>query len=204
MVYARVAEARSDWQTSQSRWQTVKDMWPDPRSLGYQMGTLNVAMNQRRLGQLDEAEAGFLSLRTVAPLNPLPAAGYAGIAEDRGDLNEAARRWKQVTSRFPSFGDGYRGLIAVLRRLGQDAEIEAALAKAVHYCVEEPHWFAGYAASAEQRGDFATAASRWKDMRTRFPQQEQAYIRGAAALAALGESAALAELRAEHVRQFTK
>lgn len=202
LEYARLAEARKDWETARSRWQTLRDLWQSETELGNEFGTIGVAMCCRRLGRFDEAEALFLKMRASSPLNPLPASEYAGVAEDRGDLKEAIQRWQQVKSRFPMWQPSYNGLIRVLEKAGNALEADNVLGDAVYRFGGEPSWFIRHARQAEARGDFATAAERWSAVRKQFPQREEGYRFGADAFAAAGDSAAADALRAEHARRF--
>ncbi|HUB10662.1 MAG TPA: tetratricopeptide repeat protein [Acetobacteraceae bacterium] len=204
MEYARLAEAQADWQTALTRWQALRDKWPDEATLANQFGTIGVFMCCRRLRRFDEAEGLFQKLRISAPLNPLPALEYAGIAEDQGDLAAAVGRWQQVLSRFPTWVPGYDGLIRALEKVGAEAEIDQVLADAVHRFPDEPSWLIRYAGHAGRRGDHAVAAERWEVMRRQFPQREEGYRYGADALAAAGNSAAAGALRDEHAARFTK
>jgi tetratricopeptide (TPR) repeat protein len=202
MEHARLAEARKDWALALSRWQTLVNASAAESSLGYQMGTTGMAMSLRRLRRFEEAEMLLVKLRTLMPINPLPALEYAGIAEDRGDLSEAVQRWRQVHQRFPQWQPSYSGLIAALRKVGEAEQVETVLADAAGRFVEDAHWSIDYAESAESRGDFNEAASRWQTVRQRFPQREEGYRRGADAIAKLGHVEAAAAVWSEYKQRL--
>jgi tetratricopeptide (TPR) repeat protein len=202
MEHARLAETRKDWALALSRWQTLINASPAEGSLGYQMGTIGMAISLRRLRRFEEAETLLVSLRTLMPINPLPALEYAGIAEDRGDWPEAVQRWQQLQQRFPQWQPSYTGLIAALRKVGEAAQVDTVLADAASRFVEDAHWSIDYAECAESRGDFNEAASRWQIVRQRFPRREEGYRRGADALAKAGHVEAAAAVLAEHKQRL--
>lgn len=202
MEHARLAETRKDWGLALSRWQTLINACPAEGSLGYQMGTTGMAMSLRRLRRFEEAETLLVKLRTLMPINPLPALEYAGIAEDRGDVSEAVQRWQALHQRFPQWQPGYTGLVAALRKLGEAAQAETVLANAAGRFVEDARWSIDYAECAESRGDFAEAASRWQTVRQRFPQRGEGYRRGADALAKLGHIEAAAAVLSDHKQRL--
>jgi tetratricopeptide (TPR) repeat protein len=201
-AHAKLAEAQGNWNLALTRWMTLRDMHDRSNIESYQLGALGVAKCLRKAGRLDEAEEQLTDSLMQARVHYVAQTELAGIAQDRGDWSEAARRWESVKTRFPLVPTGYLGYAAVLRRMGREAEVDAVFLEALGRFPDDWETARDYAVLAEIRQDFAEAARRWESMRNRFPDNEEAYRRGADALATLGETEQSEQLRAERQRRF--
>ena len=123
ITYARVAEARRDWNIAKSRWRAVNERF------SHAIGVLGQVGAMIKLGEVDEAEKFLDEVRTSLPTHPELAAELAYIAENRNDAGLAVERWSFVRQRFPQFLDGYKQSARLLRSLGKVEDYRALLHK---------------------------------------------------------------------------
>jgi tetratricopeptide (TPR) repeat protein len=140
LEYARIAVARKDWEEALRRWQPIRDEFK------YFGGYVGGAEALTQLGRFDEAEALLEQARYRFGTNPGPLIELARVAEARGDVAEAVKRWQGIVYRFPlempvccmsadawahlrkSFPDneeGYSGGAAALQNAGHPEEADA-------------------------------------------------------------------------------
>lgn len=113
--------------------------------------------------------------------------GLAEIAERRGDLEEAARRWK----RLPYSGDDSGGLIRAgkcLMQLNRLNEAETLFLMANRQSPEEIYSWIRLAEVSDQRDNPTESAYRWKAVADRF-RYGPAFANYARALVKLGRGA---------------
>lgn len=199
--HAKLAEATGNLDEAVVRWQRLIDV-PSEQLIFLQNGTLGLAQCLRRKGALDEAEALLLPYIERFGVQEVTLMELARIAEARGDWAEALTRWHRVKSKFPMFGEGYRGVIGALKQTGQNDGVAAVLCELMDRFPDEIGRALDYAREAYGGGDNAEIARRWAIVRERFPDCEAAYRGGADALAALGQEDAAVAIRAEHKARF--
>lgn len=90
---------------------------------------------------------------------------YAEVAQNRGDMKEAARRWTDVRNKYPDIDAGYTFGAASLNAIGQHQEAERILGKYLQSVTQDSYAARTYAEMAEQREDWAVALERWGAMR---------------------------------------
>jgi predicted Zn-dependent protease len=141
----------------------------------------------RRLQRHAEAEAMARAAIRRFPRAANAYEAFAYCAQDRGDWQEAFKRWRTTARRFP--GGLWPNVMhaSCLARLGRMDDAEAVIARTVQTWPEE--WLPSFHAAeiAETAGDWPTASARWLALRKRFPGRPEAYIRGTRALRQIGE-----------------
>jgi tetratricopeptide (TPR) repeat protein len=190
MERAQIAEDRNDLEEALRRWQDVAVRFPHVVS---EQGVTRVL---QKLGRLDEADARLTDARRRFPLVPTLAIAHAQLAEQRGDKEEAVRRWAGMMRRFPRLPQGYREACRILLELDRAAEADAALLDAVERLPDDAWPAIEHASLASKRHEWTDAAARWAWVRERWPERPEGYTRGAEALSALGRRDEAEEMRA--------
>ncbi len=120
---AEIAMRRGDSDLALIRFADAVERFPEDVGL-----TERFAKELIAAGRTEEAEAelqaGLLRMERGQELAVL----FAQIAHDRGDWEEAAKRWEAVYQNFVFFKPAYENGAAALRELGREAEAEAVLA----------------------------------------------------------------------------
>lgn len=191
---AQLAERRRDWPEALRRWEVVSEKF------GNGDGDVGVARMLIEMGQFDEADQRLKQAQSKRPLMEVIAATRARLAERRGDKEEEVLRWADVVRRFPLLPLGYREGIRLLSEMGREADAEAILLAAIDRFSEDAWPMIEHARLASRQKDWATAVTRWADVRARWPDRNEAYAGGAAALAALGRQDEAAELKVQYQR----
>jgi tetratricopeptide (TPR) repeat protein len=179
--HARHAERRHDWNGALLRWGAVRNrhdhiLWRN-----------GMTQSLRELQRYAEAEALATETCERFPSDPWAYAELAVIAVAKGDLDEAAGRWALTRGRCPYFGLAYTAGVELARRSGRETEADDILAVAVTRMRYDLGLHLDFARSAQQRGDWANAATRWALVRERFPECGEAREQEANALAVLGQ-----------------
>ena len=100
--YARFADDQTNWPVARERWRAVLDTAQEPNDTLYQLGLRGIARSLIELGEFDEAEQCLNKLLVVQPGDPSVRIQLAGIAEKKGNFDEAADLWDDIQLRFPS------------------------------------------------------------------------------------------------------
>jgi tetratricopeptide (TPR) repeat protein len=188
--WGRAAEARADWQQAIQRWESFYQKFRNSH------GDIGVAHGLMKLGRLDEAEERLRAAQLRFPIMPEISIALAQVAEQRGDKDEAVRRWADTLRRFPLMHVGYQSSIRVLREMGRIADADTVAVAAIDRFPTDA-WPAVEAATlATERGDWEAAVQRWEAVRKGWPDRQDGYSRGAEALTALGRLDEAAELKA--------
>ena len=120
-VHAQVAGRRKNWKAAYDRWDVV-------RRLGHHGGISGQAEALSAMGRFEEADALLAEARFSHPLQEDIAFEHCRVAEARGDLPDAIRRWTDAVRRFPLVGRAYRYAIEAMLRAGDHGQAEAMLA----------------------------------------------------------------------------
>jgi tetratricopeptide (TPR) repeat protein len=179
--YAQSATERRDWPEALRRWDVVRIRFPD-RPEGYS----RAAEAQRTLGQAEVAERVLAAAATRFPEHRSIAIDYARSATDRGDWQEALRRWKTVRARWPDRPESYLRMVEAMRALGRWDAAEKVLAVAAARFPENRSIAIDYAKVATARRAWPQAAERWKKVAMRFLNRRDGGIVAAEAVRALG------------------
>jgi hypothetical protein len=122
---------------------------------------------------------------------------WARLSARTGDPAEEVRRWNVVLERFPKMQRGYKESAWRLRALGHGAEADTVLQRAMETFPMESWPSIAYAAAAHDRKDWLGAVARWEAVRAAWPNIQDGYQRGAAALDALKRHEEAARIRAQ-------
>jgi cytochrome c-type biogenesis protein CcmH/NrfG len=183
LEYARVAVMREDWEEALRRWQAVCDQFL------YFGGYVGAAQALTHLGRHGEAEDLLQQARYRFGSDPGPLSEYARVAEAKGDIPEAVKRWQDVLNRFPLDMNVHFAASEAFERLGEPAEAEAALRAAIDRFPTELRPRLELAKLLQYRHrNFAAAADAWAGIRDVLPDNQEAYTSGADALRQAGRN----------------
>jgi tetratricopeptide (TPR) repeat protein len=195
--YANIAVKKEDWGEALRRWRMMQEKFRFPAA------PIGAAEALRHMGRYDEAEEVIKLARLEFSVAESLHYEFARIAEARGDIAEAVRRWKGTLYRFPLNISVYLTVVEAFERLGEPAEAEATLRAAIERFPNEPRPLLDLAKLFDfKRKDFPAAAEAWAALRAAFPDNEESYRLGAAALARAGRTAEAEALLKEHQRHF--
>jgi tetratricopeptide (TPR) repeat protein len=177
---ARVSEARGDWREAERRWRIAGERLEFPFVIAAHANALT------ELGRLEDADAVLRRAVTAAPGNVELAVARCKLAECRGDTDAACELWAGLQRIAPYFAQGYRDRTACLLAAGRHDEADAVMREAIERFPDD--WWPSfeYAQLAGRREDWHVAVERWAAFRARFPDREEGYGWGAAALASAG------------------
>ncbi len=161
---ASLAEATGDQEGAIELLQAAIDRHPGTEAAYRRAGALC-----RKLDRVGEAEAVLLEGMCWVPSSADLVADYAGIAGDRQDWGQAARRYRLARERFPSQAWTHACLAAALRRARRLFEAEQALLEGHRRVPHDAHFLLEYAEIAADREDWAEAARRFDTARGRYP-----------------------------------
>ncbi len=183
LTYARLASRTKNWQEALRRWQPVRD---DFKFVG---GYTDAAEALCHLGRYEEAEELLRGGRIRFGDAPALHCQLARVAEAKGDMPEAAKRWQDVLYRFPLDMNVHVGVSEAFERLGQPAEAKAALHAAIDRFPTElrPRLELAKLLQYKHR-NFAAAADAWAGIREVLPDNQEAYTSGADALRQAGRT----------------
>jgi tetratricopeptide (TPR) repeat protein len=195
--YARIAATREDWEEAIRRWVPVREQFR------YVAGWVGPAQALTHLGRYDEAEEILESARYRFGVDPSPLSQYARVAEARGDIPEAIKRWKYVINFFPLEMHVQLGSASELERLGDPVGAEATLRAAIERFPGEIRPTLDLANLLHyKRRNYGAAADAWAALRLAFPDREDAYTTGAQALRNVDRPDEADALEEEYRRRF--
>ncbi len=197
LEYANVAMKRQDWEDALRRWQPVREQF------GYFGAYVGSAQALSHLGRYDEAEELLQQARYRFGTDPGPLREYARVAEAKGDVAEAIKRWNGVLFRFPLDMPVHLTASEAFERLGEPLEAEATLRAAIDRFPTESRPMLELAKFLLfKRRNYAAAVEAWAALRRAFPNNEEAYASGAEALRRAGRGDEAEILREEHRVRF--
>ena len=123
--HAWAAHHAADWPEANRRWAEIRSQFPDSFA-GYFGGGATL----RALRRFDEAEQLYTNALPRWPEAANLFADHALLASERGDQDEAARRWGALRLRFPNEPAGYLQEVRQLRDSGKHDQAEEVLAAA--------------------------------------------------------------------------
>lgn len=195
--YAALAARRRNWTEATRRWESVRTTFPE-HSASY-TGAAQALREQRRF---DEADAILVEALTRFPNDPGIRSDYGWRAQIAGEWPEATRRWREMRECHPDHPVGYTAGAVALREQRRFDEADALLAEAIERFPNERAPLIEYAWLATARRDWPQAVARWQQVRTRFPDQTDGYLRGAQALAATWQHEAAEQLLSDGMERF--
>ncbi len=155
---ARLAESLRNWPAAERWWRVAIALDPGP---WWTYAGLATALREQ--GCLPEAEALLTAQFQRLAHEPWPFVEHARLAERSKDWPEAAKRWANVTGRFPMVWEAYCGRARALRQQGQMADARVVLEDAVARFPALPAPLHDLAQLAEAEQDWTTAEQRWRE-----------------------------------------
>jgi Tfp pilus assembly protein PilF len=113
-----------------------------------------------RAGKFDEAEQVFLTALRQGNRHPLVYHNLGVIAQQRGQHQEAARRFRQALTLKPDFGPSHLLLGSSLLALGNNGEALRELERAAKLLPAEPEAMLLLAKAEEARGNWIAAVEQ--------------------------------------------
>jgi tetratricopeptide (TPR) repeat protein len=194
LEYARIAVKQKKWEDAVRRWEPIREQFAL-----FAGGYVGGAQALTQLGRYEEAEELLQQARVRFGTDPGPLTEFARIAEVKGDVPQAVQRWKDLLIRFPLEWSVQSNASEAFERLGDPAEAEATLRAAIDRFPGELGPLLSLAKSLHhKRRDFPAAAEAWRALRAVFPDFEEAYTSGAAALTQAGKPEEAEALREEY------
>ena len=188
----RIAKERRDWDELFKCSAILRK-----RSPGDPDGYLMPADALRSMNRLDEAE-GLTRLATKrAGHHVLSLSGHAEVAFQRGDWNEAMKRFQSIVEMF-DHTIGHYGLARTLHKMGRDADAEAILLRQADRVPSDASIRIELARLAQGRGEIDLAIERWSYVGGRYTTQLVPCMLAAEALQQLG-----AMDKSERILRFT-
>jgi len=154
------------------------------------------------LKRYDEAEALMLERQKRIRGDRLCLTGLARIAEARGDMEEAVKRWDVVRRRVKDSLEGYVGSARCLVDLDRLDEAEAALKRALLYDPKGHGMLVGLARISDRRKNWEQSIQRWGQLAELF-QDAPAFAGVAKAMLELGRADEAEAYLAEPSRLYT-
>lgn len=176
----QVFEALRDWPRAEDGWRSMAEILP------YGFVFAGRARALMELGRFDEAGAILDQACREFPSDLDLRLTRAHLEERRGDLTAACDRWKELQSVVPYFVPGYRFRTECLYKAERHAEADEVMRNAMERFPGESWPLYEYAMLAHRLEDWPEASARWEALRTRFPEREEGYGWGSAALDGAG------------------
>jgi tetratricopeptide (TPR) repeat protein len=171
--------------------------------------------NDRERAKLKESEIANKEAETVAwseerllgvmkrfPRSPGPALAYAERAQQRGEWEEALRRYRLAIARGANGERGVAGAARALTELGRFDEADTLLRKVQRRFPGSSGLRREFARIAHRRRDWPEAARRWEAYRTAAPSDKMGYEQGMQALRMAGRTAEADDLAGEAAGRF--
>jgi predicted Zn-dependent protease len=194
---ATLAQHRRNWAAAAARWDDVRERFADvPASWS------GAALALREQNRFAEADALLTEAVARFPDNAGLRAERCWIAHVARDWPEAAQRWADLRHAAPDLSVGWTSGAVALRELGRMGEAEVLLGEAVARFPGERSAWTERAWLAWARRDWPESARRWADVRARFPDFAEGYLRGGLALAEAWDMAGAEALFGEALQRF--
>ncbi len=167
-----VAKVAGDWQGVAALLAEVRTQpdhpWP-------QSALSDLATALQNLGQLEEADSLYATLRERWPGRAIGWSGRSSIARLREDWPAVVEGWRDCLARFPAQEVAWWriGLVAALRKLGDVAAARSAATELRDRWPNDPAGWQFGAELAQQAGDLEAAAVDWQACLNQFPSQQK-------------------------------
>ena len=183
-MYGVIAHHRQDWPEMARRFGIMRRKFPGD-VWGYILG--GVAL--RELKQFDEADKLLAQAVSMDRLFAPSALEYARLAEQRGEPEEALRRWKRARDQFEENWVTWVEPARILQKLGQEEQAITLLNEARWRFQNKPEPMIELARIARSGGRLEDAARQWAMIREQFSNAKIGYTEGAQTLHDLGRRA---------------
>lgn len=179
---AKLSLDRDDHVTAAAHWERARFLVPhavltSPDSLDILLG----------LKRFDEADALMRERGRRISGDRFHFTGLARVAEQRGDVDEALKRWMLARDRVRDTVEGYLGCVRCLLALGRLDEAEAQCDLAIRRNRHEVHAWIERARISDRRKDDNESLTRWAHLAETF-KFPPAFAFAAKAMAALGRA----------------
>ena len=181
--FANLAVHQQHWEDAINRWKMIIDNFPQ-----HKVGHLGYTQALTRLFRYDEAEEAISSALQRFPTDLSLFIEFARCKQARGDIAAAIERWEVVLKRFPQQIQSYSETARAFEAMGEHTKAVETLREAMRIFPADAQSSAELARMFQGRRDFAAAAEIWSLIRARFPDFQEAYLAGAAALRELGQA----------------
>lgn len=163
------------------------ELWRQIRGtlIDHHAGYTGAAQALRDAGRIEEAETLLGEAMQRFAAEPAPRIEYAWLAHRARNWPEAARRWEEVRKHHPDQTVGFTAGAIALRELRRFDAAEALLAEALARFPGDRGALNEHAWLAVAQREWPQAARRWALVRERFPDNPEAYLRGAQALSSM-------------------
>jgi tetratricopeptide (TPR) repeat protein len=195
---AILAVSSGQFDAAGSHWERARSLLPN--AILKSEDSLGILFALKRY---DEAERLMLERRKRIPGDSLSLIGLAQIAEQRGDFDEAFKRWRVVKSRSAGTTKGHLGCARCLIRLGRLDEAETELRQAIRRDPLDFGLLAELAEISDRRRDWARSLEQWKHLAETHLLQ-RAFASAAAALIQLGRPDEAEDWLKEPATRFTR
>ena len=175
------AHKKSDWVEALNRWQEYRLNFPDDPVSYAASGTVLC-----ELGRFDEADATLRAGMERCQNNSEILGNFAWAAHNKGDWNEALRRWHSYRDKFPDHVVGYSAAGRALQALGRFDDADDIVLQGLELNPGDAELNGNYAWNAMRRQDWVEALIRWTKFRDMFPDQPLGYYNIVQVLSALG------------------
>jgi tetratricopeptide (TPR) repeat protein len=160
------------------------------------------ALADREAALVALSEECLLAVMKRFPRSPGPAIEYAKHAQQRGDWEEALRRYRLAIACAPNGGRGLVGAAKALTELGRFDEADALLRKMQRRLPDDPSLRLDFAWIAHRRKDWPEAVRRWEAYREAAPNDKVGYRQGVQALRMAARTAEANNLAGEAAARF--
>ncbi len=197
VLEAWIPHYRGDAAEAERRWSAARAAFPDCFDAYYGGGAMLTT-----LGRFDEADALYRDAFARFPMSSQLLGDFAAVAQARGDLPEAARRWSALHTLFPDDIDGTVREARALLEQGAYAQAEALVDDLTQR--HPDHWQSRLTQAdlAQNQGLWAQALERWEAIIGQFPGRPEGYVGAATALRALGRAADAERVIGEGLERF--
>lgn len=196
-LYAEVGLRRGEPEEANRRWEMVRKAAP-----GHVRAWIFNAVCLKDLKRYDEADALLERATSLQPEDPMAASEYAKVADERGDVEEALRRWEQMRERQDDLTSWVECAVR-LRALGRETEAVALLEKAQWRYLSSARPSIELARMTLDKGDIEGALRQWATMRSGYPQEPMGYIAAAHVLRNQGKQEEAEEILLGAVERIT-
>ncbi len=172
---------KKNWVEAFNRWQEYRLNFPDDPVSYAASGTVLC-----ELGRFDEADGILLSGMKRHRDNSELLGNFAWSAHNKGDWNEALKRWQAYRDKFPGHVVGYSAAGRALQALGRFDDADDIVLQGLRHNPGDAELNGNYAWIAMRRQDWPEALIRWTKFRDMFPDQPLGYYNIVQVLYALG------------------
>lgn len=162
--HATLSNVRGDWIEASARWDRFRLRFPE-----HPAGYIGAAWAFRGRAMYELAEILLAEAEQRFPDIPDILRDRAHIAHDRGDWDEAARRWARLRGAAPGDPSGFLLGAKALLACSRHEEAVALLAAGRERFPDDARFYVDIGEAAGARGDWGEALRLWTAARRRFP-----------------------------------